>query len=295
MKQRRVILSFPEVHGRSGSLLSGRQKVLDGVNIRFDVKINGEANVPAECFCDVYNLNRDDIKFLTTSAAYWLDKPTLMQLYAGYDNDVKMIFSGLIMNATPDGNPDVAVKIRAISGQEWMASSINFAKSNIKIFDLLQYAAQEMGYPVNCPDWIKRQNENLNKVIDDYSFTGTKYDLLREIQAMVGGFDNSEQGVNFSIINNELVVSSNAPPTGSRLLISKDSGMVGYPQPTGVGCNVKMLLNTRVKPGDWVRIQSNRISIVNRDFKVTAIRYHGELRGNEFYTTLECSHNDAGK
>ena len=105
MRKRRAFISFPEQHGSDSNLLAS-QKVLDGLNIRFNVKIYSQMGIPAEAYISIYNLNREDMQFLTTSAATWLAQQSLIQLYAGYDNDVRCLFSGQIMDAPPEGYPD---------------------------------------------------------------------------------------------------------------------------------------------------------------------------------------------
>lgn len=292
LKKRRAFISFPEQHGSDSALLAS-QKILDGLNLRFSVKIYSQAGIPAEAYIDVYNLNRDDLQFLTTSAATWLSKRSLIQLYAGYDDDVRMLFSGQIMDAPPDGNPDINLRIKGISGPEWMTQTINMQKSTVKIVDLINAAADAMKYPVNMPDWLKQGNEWLNRQIDDFSFTGTPFDLLKTIQEMCGGFNLDGRGFNLSAYNDNIYVWGTAPQTDNaqeKLLVSSDTGMIGYPHATGVGVNIKTLLNPNVKCGDMITLKSKRVPIVNGDYYITAITHEGELRADEWYTTLECAH-----
>lgn len=293
MKQRRVILSFPTKHGERASLLQN-QKVLDGLNIRFDVKINGEPNIPAEMFCDIYNLTTADLNFLTTSAATWLKKQSLIQLHAGYDNDVRLIFSGLIMDAPPSGNPDVALHIRAISGYEWMKKPINVNKKNITIQKLLEFVSQKTGYKI-IESADTKQNEFLQTVLPSFSFTGTPIELLAEIQNMCGGVVVDNKGFMLSVYNDSINVSQQKKPNDGGLIISSQTGMVGYPELTGVGVNVKILLNTNIKCGDWITVQSSRVKDANNTFQVTGVRHSGESRGNEFYTVLECRRPKQGE
>lgn len=292
MRQRRAFISFPEQHGSGAELLLD-QKALDGLNVRFSVKIYSQAGIPAQAYIDVYNLNRDDLQFLTTSAATWLNKRSLIQLYAGYDDDVRMLFSGQIMDAPPEGNPDVVLSVRGISGPEWMTQTIDVQKNNLRIIDLIDYCSSVMQYPVNMPDWLRKSNEWLNTQIDNFSYTGTPMDLLRKIQNMCGGFCIDSRGIVLSAYNDQIYVwapATSAENEGNKLLVSKNTGMVGYPHPTGVGVDVKMLLNPNVKCGDMIHLESERVPICNGDYYITAITHEGELRADEWYTTLECAH-----
>ena len=104
MRQRRAYISFPEQHGSDEALLSNQKKI-DGVNIRFGVKIFSEAGTPMTTNLTVYNLSREDLEFLSTSAATWLKKKNLMQLYAGYDNDVRLLASVRLWKQSHRGIP----------------------------------------------------------------------------------------------------------------------------------------------------------------------------------------------
>ena len=289
MRKRRAFISFPEQHGSDSNLLTS-QKVLDGLNIGFRVKIYSDMGVPAEAYIDIYNLNRDDLQFLTTSAATWMSQQTLIQLYAGYDDDVNLIFGGQIMEAPPQGYPDLALHIRCLTGMDWMSKSIDVQKANIKMGDLIDYISSVTGYPVNIPAALRRSNEFLNKKIDEFSYTGSVYNLLDKIQSMAGGFSIGGKSVFLSSYNdNTYVWNTEQKQEGKTLYISKGTGMVGVPELTAVGANVRTLLNTKVRTGDVVYLHSDRVPRADGQYYVTSILHEGELRGTAWYTTLGCT------
>lgn len=289
MRKRRAFISFPEQHGSDSSLLTS-QKVLDGLNIGFHVRIVSDMGVPAEANIDIYNLNRDDLQFLTTSAANWMAKKTLIQLYAGYDDDVEMIFGGQIMTAPPEGYPDLALHIKCLSGLEWMTQHIDVQKANIKLGDLIDYTSSVTGFPVNIPAKLRRSNEFLNKKIDEFSYSGSVYNLLDKIQNMLGGFSIGGKSLFLSTYNdNTFVWNPEGESEGQTLYISKESGMVGVPAITDIGVNIKMLLNTKIRTGNIIYLHSDRVPDANGRYYVTEITHDGELRGTSWYTTLRCT------
>jgi len=290
MRKRKVFVRFPTKHGSSPSLLSNL-KSIDGVNIKFAVSIYSQAGLPAETIIEVYNLNRKDLEFLTTSASTWLDRSALIQLWAGYDDNVRMLFSGQILEAPPNGNPDVALTIKGLSDMQWFTENIQVNMSETTLLGLINKASEAMGYVVNIPEETRNQNVWLNTRIENFSYTGTPMGLMAKIQAMCGGFAVDKRAFVLSVYNNEVFLWDGVVPRGrKKLLVSKKTGMVGYPHPTGVGVNIKMLLNPTVKCGDIIQLKSDRVPICNGDYFVTAIKHEGELRGGRFYTTLECSH-----
>lgn len=289
MRKRRAFISFPEQHGSDSNLLTS-QKVLDGLNIGFHVKIFSEMGTPAEAYIDIYNLNRDDLQFLTTSAAKWMEKQTLIQLYAGYDDDVDLVFGGQIVESPPEGYPDLALHVRCLTGLDWMTTNINVQKANLKMADLINYTSSVTGFPVNMPAKLRRTNEMLNRQIDEFSYSGSVYNLLDKIQNMTGGFSIGGKSVFLSTYNDNTFVWNPEEPTASKTLyITKESGMVGVPALTEVGVNIKILLNTKVRTGDTVYLKSDRVPDANGEYYITQIDHKGELRGSAWYTNLRCT------
>lgn len=288
MRKRRAYISFPE-DAETGGITAGVQKKIDGVNIRFSVKTYSQAGMPASTYLTIYNLNNDDLQKLSTSAATWLYKQNHMQLYAGYDDNVRLLASGQIMEAIPQGNPDVGLEVKALNGAKWFGEIITIQKSEITVLDALNIIADKMGWVVNISDNLKN-NELLNIVMPEFSFTGSPFEALDVIQAKVGGFSIHEKGINITTYNDEIYVWS-AGEVGKTpvLVINKRSGMIGYPRPTTAGVSVTILLNPNLRPGQIVHVESDRIRFLNGDYYIVSLQHEGELRGNDWFTTLECS------
>lgn len=293
MRQRRAFISFPEKHGLDVNLLNS-QKVLDGLNIGFRVKVYGMAGVPSECTIDIYNLNREDLQFLTTSVSKWMSEPTLIQLYAGYDDDIDLLFGGQIMEAPPYGYPDLSLHLRCLPSATYMTKTIDIQKSNLKLVDLIDYTSSVTGYPVNIPAQLRRANETLNKKIDNFSYTGSVYNLMDKIQQMCGGFTINGKSVFLSTMNdNTYVWTPENNQKGEMLKVSEKSGMIGVPSLSAYGVDVKILMNTKIHTGDTIYLESVRVPQANGKYYVTQITHEGELRGNAWYTTLNCTRYDA--
>jgi len=290
MRHRRAFLSFPQEHGSNADLLD-YQKVLAGLNIAFKVDITSQEGFGGTAAIDIYNLNRDDMSFLATTSAQWVKQQALVQLYVGYDDDVKMVFGGIINEATPEGYPDLVLHIRAQSGPSWTTKAVNVDKMNLKVMDLIDYASTVTGYPVNIPVELRNGNEMLNTRLDRFSYTGSTWGLLDKIQDLMGGFNISENNVFLSTYNDQINVWSPAGNTqpGGKLLISKETGLIGVPHIVNSGVVVKTLLNNSVKVGDTIHLESERAKIATGDYFVKEICHEGELRGNNWYTTLKCS------
>lgn len=292
MRKRRCFLSFPETGGMDTGLLKS-QKVIEGLNMRFSCETTSTIGIVSEGTIDVYNLNRTDTEFLTTSTAFWTNRQRFAQLYVGYDDDVRLIMSGQILEAPPNGYPDMALHIRLFGNAEWQSTVINVQKSDLKIVDLIDYVGSITQTPVNMPQWLRDSNEWLNKRLDNYSYTGTPIGLLEKIQDMVGGYNPNKSSFFISMANGAITVGSPERRNDNEvLLISKETGMIGLPMPTYNGINVKMLLNPNIKVNDKIKLVSDRVPLCNGYYNVIKIRHEGELRGNQFYTTVFCGRED---
>lgn len=290
MKKRRAYLVFPESHGLDPMLLKSA-KLLSGLNIGFSMMITSATSESGNANITVYNLNREDVGFLSTCASKWKQQRSLIQLYVGYDDDVKCIFSGWITQASPEGYPDLALNIQGLTGREWQGNRIDISKANTSIMDLIDYTSSVTGYPVNIPKYIREGNVLLNKKLDNFTYSGTPWGLMDKLQEMVGGgFTPNKDGVLFSTYNDQTFIwTKEVYESGDILLLSEKTGMIGVPEATTEGANIKILLNNGVQIGQKVKLESKRMPILNGIYTIASFSHTGELRGNTWETVLYCS------
>lgn len=293
MRHRRAYILFPDKHGLSPDLLKAT-KMLAGLNVSFSLQIRSTIGQAGEANITVYNLNREDMEFLSTCAAKWQDQQALIQLFVGYDDDVRLVFSGFITQATPEGYPDLALNIKALTGQEWWSKTIDISKANVSLMDLIQYSSDASGYPINITKQVRQGNQWLNKRLENFSYTGTSWGLMEKIQEMLGdGLATTANADNIilSTYNDQTFVwTPTQGSTGDVLYISEKTGMIGVPHPNTGGCDITMLLNTKVNIGDRIKLESKRMPLINGEYFVAEFSHIGELRANTWQTTLRCSH-----
>lgn len=292
MRKRIAYIEFPPEEGNSPALLKNVKRIM-GLNVRFNVKFYSQGGMPSEAHIEVYNLSREDLAFLSTCSATWAKKQNLFRLYAGYEGEVKLLYSGQIMEAAPQGAPDVVLRIRGLSDVKWWGQNVAIQSQDVTYMQLIDRAAREMGYTVNISQKVRQGNKKLNTSAKNFTYTGDPLSLLSKVQSMMGGITGDLDTV-FINVENE-VINIWTPETANKesiLLISKKTGMIGIPQPTGNGCSVKILMNTGITPGQIVRVESERIEVLNTDYYVIGVQHEGELRGNAWYTTLDCSRID---
>lgn len=289
MKKRVAYIAFPPTPGTAAELLTNVKRI-DGLNIRFSAKVYTTAGIAATTTLTLYNLNREDAEFLQTSVSTLPKKQNLLQLYAGYEGNVQQIASGMILSATPQGNPDIGLEVELIGGAQWLNYNMTIQKQKTTVLELLQEAAKQMEFQLLI-DVSAKDNELLYKTIDNFSFTNSPFELLREVQAIVGGF-STEKKNSLNILTDSKSITVWSPTVRGEFntrVISMSTGMVGYPMPTTQGVKVKILLDPSIKVGEPIHVISERAPFITGDYYVVSIEHSGELRGAEWYTTLNCA------
>ena len=219
-----------------------------------------------------------------------MQKNYLFRLYAGYEGEEKLLFSGRALQAVPESYPDVILTITGMSSIEWWGENTTVSKDKATVMDLIDECAKKMNYQVNIDEKLRKNNQLLNKTQDNFSFTGSPMSLLQQCQQMMGGVSSDPQTVFMNIENEQINIwSPSVPNANKKLLISKETGMIGLPQPTETGCSVKILMNTGLKTGDVIELKSDRIDLLNGDYYIIGITHEGETRGNSWYSTLTCA------
>ena len=261
----------------------GKLKVLEGVDVRFSVDLPMSA-VMVDASISILNLNRDDLAYLTTFTSQWLamTQRKRIRLYAGYaDTQLGMIFDGDIYNALPTDPPDIWLDCTARSGNyestQVFTQSV-FSATPVK--SIFETAAGNMGL---TPEWRSTSAKKISK----YSFTGNNTEYIESMAKLDNIYVFEENG-------NLVCVDKFAPVRDGQIrLISEKTGMVGIPKIDYIGIEAKMFLDTRIRRGDTVKLESNRVSAANGLYYVYHINHEGQLRGQNFFTTIKARRLDA--
>jgi hypothetical protein len=272
-------------------------------HITFNVK-QFEIQSPNIAVITVYNVGKDTAKRLR-------DKEfTKVVLEAGYPSNKGVIFQGTLrqarygrINAT-----DTYLEINAADGD----IAYNFSVVNITLAagstgkDVLEACAKAMAVygitlgplPADLPELRLPRARVL---------WGMTRDVLRQVCAMLG--------LSWSIQNLVLTfIPQQGYLAGNTVELSANSGMVGIPEQTQEGIMVRCLLNPQIYVGGLIRITNKTVNqarlnlsylgevqnaqLPNIDendgeYRVLAIDYTGDNRGQEWYCDLTCLTLDA--
>lgn len=262
-------------------------KRIEGLNLRFSVqKFRGQ--VQGKARISICNLPKEDIEYLTTYMSPWIEiqKQKKIQLFAGYEDNFGMLFSGDILKALPTIPPDVWLNCEALGGYYSNLVTASFTLNGpISVTNVCETLAKKLGVP-----FVNEASEEVaNKKIDAFCYTGGLTNAVKKI---------NDLGICCVWVENEILHMADNDPKipknkGVRLL-TEQSGLVGIPEPGPIGLDATMLLDPSIKLGDPIEIRSVRIPSINGIYYPYSLEHVGELRGNEWYTKIKCQRFNYG-
>jgi len=255
-----------------------------GLNTRFNVEIN-PGNFYPRAQIDVCNLSRQYRDYLTNYRRFQTPELRFIRLYAGYIQDGESrdntpeLFSGSVVFTSFTNPPDIWTCMEvlhrhqsAMSEQEWLV------KGTVPRKNILEQAAARMGLKLDLQDTPPNNASN-------FQSSGDGKRLLRDLQLLCPGYA-------VFIRNGALTVyekKRDQPGPGETVwVVREDTGLVGIPSailPKGVDCD--LILNPAILPGDWMKLESVHQPLASGLYRILRVRHHGELRGNDFFTSLE--------
>lgn len=255
--------------GRQAYLNTGSLYIRD-LRMQFTVE-KSLVGYPNKANIKIYNLKESSRKVLS-------EKDTEVLLYAGYD-DVVLLFKGNIINA-----------IHRKDQTEWISElycgdSITALNSSVinKTLPAGSNATTIMNELINSMQGVtKGITEGLTSCINN------KRSLLRSLQLSGNVKDfldklSKQCGFDYSINDGVLETSETNKPLNDAPIytITQKNGMIGSPERSDVGVNVKILLKPDLKLGRRIEIKSisETLNVGNLYFrKVPPIKNEGIYR-----------------
>lgn len=239
----------------------------------------------------IANLAREDVEYLTTYTSPYVDqsKKKRINVFAGYESTgVGMIFSGDIYSALPEGLPDTWLNIEAKTEYYNQQNIITMSQGKIAAKNLAQNIAAQL----DCELIWRSKTE---KFIDSFNFAGAKAKLVNKLN-QIGGIRAfvSNNALNVIDINEEPPTETQQPKSynpssrkqpGTIKLITDDN-LIGLPQPDEHGVKIKVLLDPAVKLGDWFKLESKRLPIVNAFYQAYELTYDFATREPQYYLEI---------
>lgn len=272
----------------------------DGDKEIHDIAIKGNitrkmSETGSECKVSIANLAREDVEYLTTYTSPYVDqsKKKKINIFAGYESTgVGMIFSGDIYSALPEGLPDTWLNIEAKTNYFEQQNVITYAQEPATTQELAINIASQLGCELS---WQSKSQ----KLIDAFNFYGAKAKLLNKLNQL----DNFRAFIDNNILyvidkDQEPPQQTSQPKTytgqtgstrkqpGTVKIVNSDTGLIGLPQPDEYGVKVKILLDPSVAIGDWFKLESQRLPIVNGFYQVYEMTFDFATREPQYYIEI---------
>jgi hypothetical protein len=277
---------------------------LSELRIRFSVR-RGTISTPNTADIRVYNVSA------ATARKAQLKEFGRVVLMAGYAGNYGVIFDGTIKQVRRgrESQTDTYLDITAADGDSaynWSVINMSLAAGSTAQ-DHLKSAVQAMeGRGVTMGD---SGTLSTNKLPRGKVMFGLTRDVLDNL--------GRTQDVSWSIQDGKMTLIPNtAYLPGDAIVVNYQTGMVGLPEQTQNGVNVRILLNPSVKIGRLLKIDNEsiqrlRLSPAPLDeaqnrllleqislaadgvYKTLIADHHGDTRGNEWYTDVICVSVDA--
>lgn len=255
----------------------------------FDVTYMGNSLVPMPAHFSITNLKKDDLYAITTNTQLFEERHRNIKFYCGYKDNYQKIFDGRIDMAKPSGQPDTSLDITAWTSTYIMGENSKWERPKTTYLELLNEAALACDLILDIPVHLKKSPE-LTQTVENFSQTGSSYELLRRVMSDITGFNLVKDQLLFVVHNGILSVSRDNEVNNEKPIIEINSstGLIGIPEPHSVGIDLRMLMDVSLVPGQTIKLTSKLLPLYDGLYNIFSVTHHGSLRGNDFYSDLYC-------
>jgi hypothetical protein len=207
-----------------------------------------------------------------------------MTIMAGDENGKSVCFSGGVLEAWADGRqpPDMMFHVSAASGLIDMAQTIppTSYKGGVDAALVLSGLAQQIGYSF--------ENSGVTATLVNPYKPGSPKSQIESICRDIG--------CQFAVDEANMVLAvwpAGQSRDGQVVLLSPDSGLVGYPSFTQSGVQLTTAYNPSLEFGRKVRVES-QFEPANGQWMVAALahRLDSNVPGGQWFTDIETSYLD---
>lgn len=242
---------------------------IDALRVAFDVTKSIDAK-PNPGKIDVWNLNREHMNRILSGefnqVTLWVGYDTLRVIYAGDVVKKTVVRDGLdfiVSLECGDGHVDYQSSLMAVT---LAAGSTDR--------DALDAAANTMKNTrrgaIDVPTTRALPRARV--------LTGNARDVLGRVAA--------NNAADWSVQDGELVmIPADKVLADEAVLLSQETGMVGSPQATDNGLELKCLCNPALRVGGLVRVQSI-LEYYNGDYKIVHLRHAGDGIGGDWLSEI---------
>jgi hypothetical protein len=261
---------------RIGLEIDGQLRWYDGLRIKATgTKFAGDIQAEASVTISGLTIETRNLLLTETSPFNYYQTPRKIYIDAGREGGaVFRIFEGDIVSSEPGGAPDLDVTLKAQTVHAYAQQAITTAYgSRVELQSIAADVAESMG--------LALRYEADSKLISRYSYMGNKRDQVRAL-AQSGG-------VSVFVDGGDLVVKNrDSYRAGEMRILTANSGMVGLPQPTAVGCDATFTIDGVALIGGALEIKSEYYQAANGVYLIEQLKFDIETHGDRFFYSATC-------
>lgn len=264
----------------------GNSKIIEGLATDVDITKPGlpEKNSASVSIANISLADMEQMTFLAFQPLQSLKN--LITIEAGEQGKtLATVFKGEITSAYADYGsvPDVEFKIEALSGgyaAQIGAKPIS-VKGNAKAADLIKQFAKEIGYTF--------KNEGVAASVRNAVFNGSPIEKARSVA--------DEVGAELLIDDDSMILMPyDKPRSGGAVLLTPETGLIGYPSFTSDGISFSCFFNPNLKQGGQVKIESI-VPRASGDWKITKLSHRltaYRTGGGSWYSSVDAAYIGGG-
>ena len=244
--------------------------------------VSGAVN---ETVIEIGGLTKEKMGYLATSCSLWV--PNYIQnqitLEAGYNNLYGTIFDGDVIEAIPSvDSADYSIKLKCLSFYQSLVNdtaSFSF-EGSFPLSEMLKVLADRLNLIF------------INNLTDEVYIENYMY----KDQSLIQHIRNLSQITGLDIFSSKgkLIVKEKGEPVkeGSTFQVNY-TNLIGAPEPTPLGANVKIRLNPSVSTGQKVNLTSIKFPTLNGDtYVIQTFSHSGDTKGSKWQTNLTLIRQD---
>jgi len=265
-------------------VLSGKEEItipqsideIKPIRITFSVEVTNNSAQPFNSTITIYNLSKSTRSFIR-------DQGQSVELFAGYADNVSLIFTGKITRLLVDEKQSLVDNQRVATD---ITTKITLADA---IFDIHQTVFKRFYSGVasirsivsDVLDGVGLAVIGLNNIPDinflNFAFDGRSSDAIDQIL--------TKTGVTW-VIDRTVVIFSKAGGrvNSNKVIVNAGTGLLTASRTEGGGVRFKTLLNINLSLSSTIKIKSETIE---GEFKVISISHRGDNEQGEFSTEVE--------
>ena len=227
----------------------------------------------------IFGMSESDMRTITSYPFnIATDKQNTIVVSAIDGESESIFFAGNIVKAWPDfgSMPDVGFIIQAQSAMSAAIKSVSprSFKSGCDVSDIMRQIATSMGFLF--------EDAGVNVKLHDVYLPNTELEQARELAKI--------SGIEFTIDRNIFAIWPNGSHRNAMIpLVSKDTGLCGYPNFDGTFITFTTLYNKNIIPGGLIKVESGNINSSGQ-WKVLSLSHamDSEKPGGSWFSNVRC-------